>query len=299
MPARTFLGEFSDGIKRDPETVNAMARSLSWTPYGTIYGDTIMDMEYENTEDYMGYIREDMEADGRRAEFDAHEDEIRELVGERNADDAEGSLMRNTSGDFFYSLGYEAYADDDRADVEAIAAILGIEDEEDMGKVREMVENASYGGELRIYFHASVGDLIPEDGVEFRSVRFSGWVDVAIVDSYGGSGWMVCLWMDRSFTFNRGNLYLDEAVRYSWREICGGMDYGTHFELSMEEAECHVMVAGGDALKMEYEAEMKRVFLAGGCTLGDKDMERHRSLEYINTFPSRVRCKDCGTTWID
>lgn len=45
--------------------------------------------------------------------------------------------------------------------------------------------------------------------------------------------------------------------------------------------------------------EYDRVYKAGGCTLGDTDMRRHRDVYYRNVFPCGSVCPHCGQFWGD
>ena len=60
--------------------------------------------------DYLEETRKNMEADNLAGEFEEHEDEIRELIYDRNDSDPVKDLIRNSSvTNFFYSLGVEIY----------------------------------------------------------------------------------------------------------------------------------------------------------------------------------------------
>lgn len=90
-------------------------------------------------------------------------------------------------------------------------------------KIEELVENATYGGELRIYFNAMFDRLISKDPEnDFKSIRFHGNVMVAIADSRNGSGHHVRIPLDITFPFRRENLFVDSQVHYSYaNEVCG------------------------------------------------------------------------------
>ena len=90
-------------------------------------------------------------------------------------------------------------------------------------KIEELVENATYGGELRIYFNAMFDRLISKDPEnDFKSIRFHGNVVVAIADSRNGSGHHVRIPLDITFPFRRENLFVDSQVHYSYaNEVCG------------------------------------------------------------------------------
>ena len=89
--------------------------------------------------------------------------------------------------------------------------------------VKELVENATYGGELRIYFNAMFDRLISKDPEnDFKSIRFHGNVIVAVANSFNGSGYHISLPLDITFPFVRDRLFVDSQVRYSYAtEVCG------------------------------------------------------------------------------
>lgn len=66
------------------------------------------EQESSNMHDYLEETRKNMEADNLAGEFEEHEDEIRELIYDRNDSDPVKDLIRNSSvTNFFYSLGME------------------------------------------------------------------------------------------------------------------------------------------------------------------------------------------------
>ena len=66
------------------------------------------EQESSNMHDYLEETRKNMETDNLAGEFEEHEDEIRELIYDRNDSDPVKDLIRNSSvTNFFYSLGVE------------------------------------------------------------------------------------------------------------------------------------------------------------------------------------------------
>ena len=70
------------------------------------------------------------------------------------------------------------------------------------------------------------------------------------------------------------------------------------FEKETETATVHVE---NEALTQERERQQKYndTFKAGKCTFGDRDMNRHRDIQYSNVFPCGWHCPHCGMTWVD
>lgn len=49
----------------------------------------------------------------------------------------------------------------------------------------------------------------------------------------------------------------------------------------------------------ERQQKYNDTFKAGKCTFGDRDMNRHRDIQYSNVFPCGWHCPHCGMTWVD
>ena len=158
------------------------------------------EQESLNMRGYLEETRKSMEADSLAGQFEEHEDEIRDLIYDRNDSDPAKDLIRNSSvTNFFYSLGVEISGYQagipQRGESTAMACYkvrraLHLKKGQFDEKIEELVENAAYGGELRVYFNAMFDRLVSEDaGNDFRSIRFYGNVVVAIADSLNGSGY--------------------------------------------------------------------------------------------------------------
>lgn len=268
-------------------------------------------------ESYLDDIEEAMKADGLLEEFERDRDAIVDWLYENDKSDPVSDLLRNTKDIvFFYSLGVEldGWHDDwcgsYRGESESMSAYKirkalklkkgGPGDE----AINEMIQNASYGGELRLYFNASVEDLVTNADKDFQSISFKGQCHVAIANSNNGSGYDTVLDIDISLPFDRANLFIDECVKYSYSfDVCGMVSNwckGTSFQMSYEK------VKNGSKLKkssmneyLDQEAEYIKTFKAGACSAGDMNMNRHRNVTYINEFPCGNRCPHCGTFWID
>ena len=191
------------------------------------------EQESLNMQGYLEETRKSMEADNLEGQFEEHEDEIRDLIYDRNDSDPAKDLIRNSSvTNFFYSLGVEICGYQtgipQRGESVAMACYkvrraLHLKKGQFDEKIEELVENAAYGGELRVYFNAMFDRLVSEDaGNDFRSIRFHGNVVVAIADSLNGSGYHVRIPLDLTLPFRRDNLFVDSQVHYSYAdEVCG------------------------------------------------------------------------------
>lgn len=212
----------------------------------------------------------------------------------------------------FYSLGVEiegyVYGSNARGESEAISLrkirrALKLKKGQFAGELHELLANAPYGGELRIYFNAIFSRLLTGDtGNDFKRIRFYGDVIVAIADSRNGAGYHVRLPTDITLPFCRDNLFADSQVHYSYaNEICGMLNNwcdSTRWETGMKPLKS-TMRKSRMSEHQKQEALYEKRFREGGCTLGDMNHKRHRNTYYINSFPCRTKCPHCGTFWID
>lgn len=271
------------------------------------------EQESSNMHGYLEETRKSMEADSLAGQFEKYEDEIRNLIYERNDSDPVKDLIRNSSvTNFFYSLGVEIYGYrtgiPQRGESVAMACYkvrraLHLKKGQFDEKIEELVENAAYGGELRIYFNAMFDRLVSEDPEnDFRSIRFHGNVVVAIADSRNGSGHHVRIPLDLTLPFRRDNLFVDSQVHYSYAdEVCGmANDWcdSTKWETGMAPFTGSVRKSRM-AEHQKQEAAYEKAFRSGKCTFGDMNYKRHRDVRYSNGYPAGCRCPHCGTFWID
>ena len=180
--------------------------------------------------------------------------------------------------------------------------------------IEEMVSEAGGGGELRIYFEASVDELISgaeenrlywtnEDGKkDFKSMRFNGDVKIAIYNPNEGSGWETTIHLDRVFPFKRENLFVSETEKWDLESsfgMCWDWLRGKDTPAMLYKSCKGAIRESKTAERNKREAELTRIFRAGGCTHGDMDMSRHRDVHYVNEVPCGSHCPHCGTFWID
>lgn len=284
-------------------------------PLYEILHDWFLEQEVQNCNEALDNILEKMTADGHEEEFHDHEDEIRELLYERNDTDPITDLIKNTrTTNMFYSLGVEidGYHDDwngsYRGESVAMACYkirraLNLRKGQFDDQISELVQNSSNGGELRIYFNAMFNKLInSEEKNDFKTIRFHGDIVVAVADSHQGSGFDITLPLDITFAFNRHNLFVDSQVHYSYAtEVCGkcrNWCESTLWELGLNPIK-KSLNPSKMAAHIQQEAKYAATFKAGGCTVGDMSISRHRDVYYDNNFPCGDHCPHCRTFWID
>lgn len=263
-------------------------------------------------------IRRDMEKDGLPAdEFEDHEDEIRDYLFENNNSDPVADLLNNTGPiTCFYSLGIQTsdmwnngldpwFYGDAKKEAYSIRRALKIKKDDPRAKSIEIImNNATYGGELRIYFKRDLRDLMSSDEDEdFASIRFKGRFPVAIHNACNGSGDYEKIDLDVTLPFLRPNLFVSESENWNLENVFGLC--GDWLKTCDKPTLDHTPVKSKSIKKsltsdfLKREKELDNIFKSGKCTPGDMKMSRHRNVEYINDFPCGHKCKDCGTFWID
>lgn len=281
--------------------------------------------EYELKE-----IREAMAKDGCEELYEEHLDEIRDWLYEHDKSTPVEDLLRNTGYiTFFYSLGLDVdgwhsgsylfgvpyRGESEKMAVYRIARKLGIKKgTTNYERIKELVSEAGGGGELRIYFEASIDELISgaeenrlywtnEDGKQdFKSMRFLGDVKLALYNPGEGSGWETTIELDKTIPFKRENLFVSETEKWDLEStfgMCGDWLRGKDKPTMLYKSCKGTIRESKNVERMKCEAELNKVFRAGGCTHGDMDMSRHRDVKYVNDIPCGWHCPHCGTFWID
>ena len=213
----------------------------------------------------------------------------------------DGLIYNTQSQVFFYDLDTEITGEDIERDLAVVKKRIGLQSSEEDGIIREMLQDAYYGGNLVAYFMADIMSLIkPEDsGIRFQQVN------LAIVDHCNGSGGD-CFIKGADFIvpFERDKIVFDKSIKYNYSfSVCGMCSDWC------EDTQWGFAKWYGDGktseektaiqIRREYDTKCDSIFKAGGCSVGDMDMKRHRNIEYVNDFPCGWHCKDCGTFWVD
>lgn len=261
-----------------------------------------------------------MERDGAEELFEDNEDEIRDWLCENDKSTPVEDLLSNTSEiSMFYSLGLEldgwsapafmcnpyrtsSYAQD----AYKVRRVLGIaKGTPEAELIDSIVKNASGGGELRIYFDNELSAVLSDNPEEdFKQIHFKGEVAVAVYNACEGSGDFEYITIDKSFPFQRANLFTSLSEKHNL-ESCFGMcsdwlrkSQAPVFSMNPPAKQLKLKVSKS-AARINQDAEYDKVFKAGGCTFGDMDYRRHRDVTYINDYPCGNKCPHCGTFWID
>lgn len=304
-----YYVDYRENLDKHEELQARCIRQNNLIPLTEKVSEWYLEQEMENLIEALDGIKEKMEQDGKYREYKKHAEEIKDLLYERNDTDPVDGLIRNSSvTNLFYSLGVEICDSDARRESEAmpchrIRRALRLKKGQYDDRILELVQNAPYGGELRIYFNAMFHKLVTNDDAnDFRSIRFHGDVVIAIADSRNGSGYDITLPIDITLPFRRDNLYVDSQIHYSYAsEICGMCNDwcdSTKWEIGMKPVKATIRKSNM-AEHQKQEAGYEKTFREGKCTFGDMNYKRHRNTFYINSFPCGSKCPHCGTFWID
>ena len=316
LPDRVELTyiDYRDNLDEHTEILSKCVRENSLQPLDEWLFDSegMHDQEWES----IVYLKKELISDLVN-EYEIEEDEAEELVDEEYDDEIRDylyehdestpirDLLRNTSDlIMFYDTGLEfdgwgRTPAEFRLDRMRLKKALQITSSEYDNDIEMMMNQASYGGQLVVYFSVPVEDMITEK--ELPSIKFYN-PHIAIIDTMNGSG-------DHTFIkghemvldFNRENLFVEREVKYNYTyDVCGMVsDWCSGTDVSFVDEPKEKIESSPINQHMEQEAKYNAVYKAGGCSAGDMDIHRHRHTYYRNNYPCGTKCKDCGTFWID
>jgi len=238
-------------------------------------------------------------------------DGIRDIMHDRDDSDVEKDLIKNTGKQvFFYDTAFEVEAESwnwDTKQVEdvckEIKKVLSIKLKDDTWdeSIQLMIRQATYGGQLVVYFYDDISDYMDIDQ-KINSIGFTN-ANIAIINTGNGSGDHCELTgLEFKLPFKRENLFLCKTIRYSYTyEVCGmSNDWCESTSVLLEKRNMkRTIETSSTHAHLEREARYNKTFKEGKCTTGDMDSTRHRKISYINNYPCGNKCSDCGTFWID
>ena len=230
-------------------------------------------------------------------------------------------LLKNTNKQFmFYDAGYEMESESWRWNNERVAKEvvkilkhLGFKSTE-IAKIDRKygsdslwtaiwncVQNASYGGQLEIYFKDHVHDFFNIDK-EYNAITFKN-PTIGIIDHGNGSGFQEeVTGYSITLPLNPKNIFIEKAVSYNWSYDIAGMcsdAYDACKVLFKKSKSKRILEASALNAHIEKEVRLDAIYKAGGCTAGDMKYTRHRDQYYNNNYPCGNRCPHCHTFWID
>lgn len=243
--------------------------------------------------------------------IEQNEDQIEEIIYEKDNSDTLSDLLRNTRRLIaHYDTGYEMSPDSWRWDqkriskeIDDIKKHLGISKNcKDFDNLMsDMIRNATYGGSLLIYFEINFKDFMFEENKIPKSIVFENFM-LGIVDHCNGSGDISGPYKTKiEIKFEPENVFFEKTIKYNWTYSIAGMcsDWTESTKVSFSDSEKKDIPKSKTNEHLERERKLNQTFKNGSCTTGDKDIDRHRDVFYINDFPCGNKCPHCGTFWID
>jgi len=208
----------------------------------------------------------------------------------------------------FYDTGYEMPGDSWSWDmgevgeeIDKIAKQLGVDRDLYYDELRDIVENATYGGHLVIYFLGDIADQI-YNNIDHKTIFFKE-PNVAVIDINGGSGFdMLLKDVTIKLPYQRNHLHKDTDTPYPYAsEVCGmSHNWCEDTKVALDtELISNKDLNGSMNSILDLDTEYQKTYNEGKCTFGDMKFTRHKNVFYINEFPCGNKCKDCHTFWID
>lgn len=305
--------DYRDDLSNSLEAVQAAIHNPENNTLDETIHDGYQEHRWESEKEAEKQLRDaimtkfDLEEEEADEVVSEHEDHIKDTINDRDDSDTLKDLIRNTGDQvFFYSTGVQiddyTYPLKDR--LREIKKTLGIKlkDKTFDDTIEQMCCQASYGGELVIYFTDSIGDWLDWNNDNAgKKIVFSNY-HVAIINTSNGSGNDTFLSHKTSFPFNREMLFLCRVIKYSYTyDVCGmSSDWCKDTNVSLEVTKSKKQLEKGKICEIQNKVlEYERIFKEGGCSFEDDNITRHRNTPYRNDYPCGNTCLSCGRFWVD
>lgn len=321
LPETTSLVyvDYNDSLDGHHDILQRCLEEQSWEPLDNNWHDWFGEAEDVSIDEYKNQLSLKLQSEYNLSEEEAesviedNENDIRHYIYDKCDDTVYDDLFRNTgrivahydTGYFMESESWSWTEAEVRLERMKIKKFLGITNDSHDSGIDMMIQQATYGGQLLIYFKMDFQEIMSKiENDPPKMICFDKAV-IGIVDHCGGSGDVY----DGSINnirlpFNPNNLFLEKSIKYNWTYSIAGMveSWADDTQVSfIEEAlDTDVKIEDSPQVALQkQETEYNKVFNSGGCSAGDMDIRRHRNAIYINDFPCGNKCLDCGTFWID
>lgn len=323
IPEKTSLYcvDYGDNLDNNLKEIQECIAANNWELIEDKIDDWYHEQAFYNQDEYRKNLRDKLISNYNLKKKEAKEiikkykDEINDAINDRCDDSVVKDLIRNTSKEsIYYDTCYEVESNSWQwtekrimQEVRAIKKVLKIKPNNTINddRIAIMVQQASYGGQLVIYFRVGFNELITEGEADFNTIVFKDPI-IAIIDTCNGSGDNTDLeQVEFTLPFNRNNLFIDKLDHYSYvYEVCGMCSdwcdvTKVTFSFNKPKGRKVILPDSEGNAKREDDAEKDRVYSAGNCTTGDMNISRHRDTYYRNDYPCGTKCPYCATFWID
>ena len=266
--------------------------------------DYIFDLEREAANEVLDHFEKQLNEAYNTDDRNDWEDTMMDFCREYIYVDLNFNRLLNQHGSEVFFLdtgrefqGYGRSTAEFNRDLKRIKKVLCIEGTQYDDDIKVMMSQASYGGQLVVYFTADLTDIDKTcNAIQFRHPN------IAIINTSNGSG-DSCFLKDHVVTLPlKDNLFFERAIHYNYSfEVCGmGSDWceDTVAQFINVAKPKRVRQTSLKAIA-QFNAQCDETYRKGKCTFGDMNITRHRNVTYINNFPCGNKCSDCGTFWID
>lgn len=305
----------NDSLDDNEVLLQQIITSGNWDLINESFDEWFRESEWYAVDSIKKEMRDDLQIkydfDEEECEMliEKYEDIIDDTIYERNDSDVFKDLMRNTSPiichyDTGYSMDSESWSWKEskvKKERNKIKKFLSIKSSDYDDKIDMMIMQASYGGNLLIYFEIDFEDFLNQDFEKIKSIEFTN-AHIGIIDHNQGSGDITHL--DRhtfKIPFDRKNMFLEKSIKYNWTYSIAGMcrDWCESTSLKYLEDDLGKPEESPNIRHIEDEKRYNEKFKSGSCSFGDMDITRHRNTPYRNDYPCGHTCTECGTFWID
>jgi len=305
-----YRDSLDDSLESIQKCINEQCMDSLYEKTDEWFNDQEWDSISEITKELEANLEEEFGEEQVDAFFYEKEDWIRDEIYNRNNSTPFDDLLRNTSDPImFYDLcvdidecGYDSHMVEDN--IRVIKKALGIpqKNKEYDRQLDIMIQQASYGGRLVIYFRGDIKEMI--NSSQYNTIQFANPM-IAVIDTYNGSGDNTDIQgITVTLPYNPENVFLDKLIKYNYTyEVCGMIESWCDTTcvkfISKKYRKPKEQKQSGLYAEIEQDEKYKATYKAGKCTFGDMDYNRHRNKKYINEYPCGTHCMDCGTFWID
>lgn len=306
---------YNESLDEHEKLLQNIITSGNWDDINENIDEWFRECRWESIATIKKQLREELETmygfdeDDCQSLIDLYEDEIEETIYDRDDSDPFKDLLDNTSNiiahyDTGYSMDSESWNWSDaevRLERIKIKKFLSIKKSDYDDNIDMMIMQATYGGNLLIYFEMDFDNFLNQDFDKIKSIEFTD-AHIGIIDHCNGSGDITEL-PKHSFKipFDRENMFLEQSIKYNWTYSIAGMcrDWCESTSLKYLEEDLGKADKSPTIELQKKEDYYNKMFKSGVCTFGDMDIKRHRNAVYVNNYPCGNKCTDCGTFWID
>lgn len=197
-------------------------------PESSTLWETVFEHWWADTDgheaDLLKKMTDKWDIDHDEAEDLYEEYDIRSYIEDRDVSTPIDDMLRNTGKQaMYYSTGI--YLDDMYEDLDdrlsTLKKKLRIKDNTQDEKLTQMLAQASYGGEVVIYFYDNLSDWMVGENIEGNLITFDGCY-IAVIHTGNGSGDHCWFDGELALQFKRDHVFICKAVHYSYtHEVCG------------------------------------------------------------------------------